>query len=323
MLPGQPMRVIFMGAPDFAVASLQAIIAAGHDVAAVYSKAPSRAGRRGLEIVKSPVHRFAEANDLTIFTPDTLKDVAVQDELRGRGAQTIVVAAYGLLLPQAVLSTPAMGCLNVHASLLPRWRGAAPIQRAIMSGDAMTGVCIMKMEAGLDTGPVCLRETFDISDRTTAGELTESLALVGARLIVTALGRLSLGQLQFVPQIEAQATYAKKVLKAETLIDWTASAVAVRNHIHGLSPSPGAYAEIQFRNRAERVRCLLAEVIEEKGAPGAILDDRLTIACGQGAVRIVLAQRAGKLAMPGAELMRGANLRAGDRFLPHPAVKLD
>lgn len=303
-----------MGAPEFAVPSLRALHAAGHDIAAVLSKPPSRSGRRGLEMAKSPVHRCADALSIRVLTPSSLRDLAALEELRAAAADVFVVAAYGMLLPPAALAIPKLVCLNVHASLLPRWRGAAPIQRAIMAGDLETGVCIMRMEAGLDTGPTCQRESVAIFPSSTAGGLGEELAAVGAKLIVRALEALAQGPLEFRAQDAALANYARKIDKAETAIDWNLDAGSVRNHIHGLSPFPGAHAAIAARTGLERIKCLRAEIAPGRGQPGEVLDERLTVACGHGALRILVAQRAGKSAMDGEALQRGAQIVPGARF---------
>jgi methionyl-tRNA formyltransferase len=310
------MRVIFMGAPEFATPTLSAIVAQGHDVVAVYTRAPRPAGRRGLEVTKTPVHRLAEAHSLPVVTTATLRTVEAQAEFRAFDADVAVVAAYGLILPPPVLAAPKFGCLNIHGSLLPRWRGAAPVQRAIMAGDAETGVDLMRMEEGLDTGPVALEARTPIRASDTAGDLTAILAALGAKLIAEGLPDLAAGRLNFRPQNSQGVTYARKIDKSEAPIDWAADAIRVRNHIHGLSPSPGAYGEIECGGRTERIKILRAAVVDLSGPPGAVLDGEMTVACGMGAIRIVEAQRAGKSAMSGAELMRGAKIATGTRFTP-------
>jgi len=301
------MRVIFMGTPEFSVPVLDAIVAAGHEVAAVYCQPPRPAGR-GKKDRPGPVQRRAEALGLAVRHPVRLKDAEAQAAFAALQADVAVVVAYGLILPQAVLDAPRAGCLNIHASLLPRWRGAAPIQRAILAGDAETGVCIMRMEAGLDTGPVLLREATPIGARDTAGALHDRLSEMGAGLIVTALARLD--SLEPRPQPEAGVTYAAKIDKAETRVDWTLAADEVDRRIRGLSPVPGAWCMAG----EERVKLLASERAEGQGAPGEILDDGLRVACGQGAVRILRLQRAGRGAQDAAEVLRGMALPAGMRL---------
>jgi len=310
------MRVIFMGAPEFATPALSAILAQGHDVVAVYTRAPKPGGRRGLEVAKTAVHRLAEAHALSVVTAATLRTIEAQDEFRAFDADVAVVAAYGLILPPPVLAAPKFGCLNIHGSLLPRWRGAAPVQRAIMAGDAETGVDLMGMEEGLDTGPVAREARAPIRAGDTAGDLTKILAALGAELIAEGLPDLAAGRLIFRPQSSEGVTYARKIEKSEAPIDWTADAIRVRNHIHGLSPSPGAYGEIDCRGGSERIKILRAAVVDRAGPPGAVLDAEMTVACGVGAIRVVEAQRAGRSAMTGAELMRGGKIAVGARFIP-------
>ena len=298
------MRLIFMGTPDFSVPVLDALIAAGHEVAAVYCQPPRPAGR-GKKDRPSPVQARAEALGLAVRHPVSLRTPEAQAEFAALGAEVAVVVAYGLILPQAVLDAPARGCLNIHASLLPRWRGAAPIQRAIMAGDAETGVCIMQMEAGLDTGPVLLREPLAIGADDTAATLHDRLSALGARLIVAALERLD--TLTPEPQPEAGVTYAAKIDKAEARVDWTRPAAEVDRLIRGLSPFPGAWCEIG----GERVKLLESRVTEGQGVPGTVLDDRLAVACGTGAVRLTRLQRAGKAAQDGETFLRGWPVKAG------------
>jgi methionyl-tRNA formyltransferase len=298
------MRVVFMGTPDFAVPALEALVAAGHAVVCVYCQPPRPAGR-GKAARPGPVHRRAVEMGLPVRHPARLRDPAEQAVFAALGADVAVVAAYGLILPQVVLDAPARGCLNIHASLLPRWRGAAPIQRAIMAGDAETGVCIMAMEAGLDTGPVLLRRAVPIGPRDTSGTLHARLGALGAEMIVDALARLD--ELVPAPQPEAGVTYAAKIDKAEARVDWTRPAAEVDRLIRGLSPFPGAWCEIG----GERVKLLLSEVAEGAGAPGTVLDDRLTVACGTGAVRITELQRAGRGAAPAEVVLRGFPVPAG------------
>ncbi len=301
------MRVIFMGTPDFSVPVLDALVAAGHDIAAVYCQPPRPAGR-GKKERPSPVHKRAEALGLTVRHPVSLKPVEVQAELAALGADVAVVVAYGLILPQAVLDAPERGCLNIHASLLPRWRGAAPIQRAIMAGDRETGVCIMQMEAGLDTGPVLLCRSTPIGAEETAGELHDRLSVMGAELIVEALARLD--RLTPRPQPEEGVTYAAKIDKSEARVDWTRPAVEVDRLIRALSPFPGAWTEIA----GERVKLLGSRQEPGEGVPGEVLDDRLKVACGSGAVRITRLQRAGRGAQEAAAFLRGWPVARGARL---------
>lgn len=306
------MRLVFMGTPAFAVPTLMELVGQGHEVVAVYTQPPRPAGRRGLDETKSAVHEAAEALGIEVRHPVSLKDRA--EEIAALGADALVVVAYGLLLPQAVLDAAPLGAFNVHASLLPRWRGAAPIARAIMAGDAETGVAVMKMEAGLDTGPVAMEERIAIGPDDTAGGLTERLARLGADLMGRALGGLERGALTLTPQPEEGATYARKIDKAEAAIDFAQPAAAVRAHIHGLNPWPGAHATIEIGGKPERLKVLLAEVVAGEGAPGTVLDDRLTVACGEGAVRLLRVQRAGRSAVDAADFLRGARVATGDRF---------
>ena len=309
------MRIVFMGAPDFATPTLLEIIRQGHEIAAVYTRAPKPAGRRGLEPTKTPVHQLAERHAIPVLTPASLKDAQAQEEFRAHRADVAVVVAYGLILPGAVLAAPRLGCLNLHASLLPRWRGAAPIQRAIMAGDVETGVSVMRMEEGLDTGPVALEEHIAIDPSATAGEITQALADMGAASMARALPALALGALVFRHQSAEGATYARKIDKSETRVDWRLEAAALRNHIHGLSPSPGAYSEIDLGRGPERVKFLRVAAVAGAGPAGTIIDEAPTIACGDGAIRILEAQRAGKAAMSGEEFQRGAQLGPGARFI--------
>ena len=298
------MRIVFMGTPDFSVAALDALMEAGHEIAAVYTQPPRPAGR-GQKPRPSPVQSRAETLGLTVRSPRSFRDPADIDELAALRADVAVVVAYGLILPQAVLDAPARGCLNIHASLLPRWRGAAPIQRAIMAGDAETGICVMRMEAGLDTGPVLLREAIPIGPSDTAGTLHDALATLGGRLIVEALERLD--KLAPIPQPETGITYAAKINKAEARIDWTRPASEIDRHIRGLSPFPGAWCEMD----GVRVKLLLSEVAECEGAPGTRLENGLTIACGTGAVRLLRLQRSGKGPLGAADFLRGASAGVG------------
>jgi len=295
------MRVIFMGTPEFSVPALEAL-AAQHQVACVYSQPPRPAGR-GKELRKSPVHQRAEALGLPVRTPARLRDPAEQQAFAALGADVAVVVAYGLILPQPVLDAPRLGCLNIHASLLPRWRGAAPIHRAIMAGDRETGVSIMQMEAGLDTGPVLLREAVPIGTEETTAALHDRLSVLGAQLIVSALDRLP--DLVPVPQPEAGVTYAAKIDKAEARVDWSRPAREVDRLIRGLSPFPGAWVEVG----GERVKLLGSRLAAGEGAPGAVLGG-FTVACGTGAVEVTVAQREGKRPLPAVEVLKGLDLPA-------------
>lgn len=298
------LRIVFMGTPEFSVPSLAEIIGAGHDVVAVYSQPPRPAGR-GLAETKSPVHAFAEAAGIAVHTPKSLKTADAQEIFRSHEADAAVVVAYGLLLPQIVLDAPRLGCFNLHASLLPRWRGAAPIQRAIMAGDTETAAMVMRMEAGLDTGPVCLGERVPIGADMTAGELHDALSTGGASLLVRALAALERGSLTATPQPTEGVTYAAKIEKTESRIDFGKSAQSVHDHIRGLSPFPGAWFEMEIDGKHERVKVLRAMCTNGSGTPGALLDDRLTIACASDAIRPLTVQRAGKKAMSATEMLRG------------------
>jgi methionyl-tRNA formyltransferase len=291
-----------MGTPDFAVPTLVELAGGGHDIAAVYTRAPKPAGRRGLETTPSPIAREAERLKLPILTPKTLKPADAADALRAHGADAAVVVAYGLILPKAILEAFPLGCFNLHASLLPRWRGAAPIHRAIMAGDKETGVMVMKMEEGLDTGPVAMAERVAIAPDVTTGELHDRLARLGADLMLRAIGALERGGLQLTPQAATGVTYATKIDKNETRIDWTKPWNEVHDHCRGLSPFPGAWCEIPGIGR---VKILHTTKGDGSGQPGRALDDKLTIACGNGAVRIVELQRAGGRPMAADEFLRG------------------
>lgn len=304
------MRIVFMGTPDFAVPTLHALLDAGHEVVAVYSQPPRAAGR-GMALRTSPVQQAAEQAGLAVRTPQSLKSAEEQERFRALHAGAAVVVAYGLILPRAILDGARQGAFNVHASLLPRWRGAAPINRAIMAGDTETGVSIMRITEGLDAGPVCLEARMPIGVDQTAGELHDELAMRGARLMVHALSALERGQLDCRPQAEEGATYAEKIDPAETRIDWTQPAHEVHNLIRGLSPYPGAWFEIEVNGKPERIRALRSTLAEGAGPPGTLLEDRLTVACGRRAVRLTQVQRAGKKPMPADEFLRGVKLRAG------------
>lgn len=305
------MRVVFMGTPDFAARLLNEIVSRGHEIVAVYTQPPRPAGR-GMAEKKSAVHRLAEVLGLPVRTPKSLKSADAQADFAALDADVAVVAAYGLLLPQPILDAPRYGCLNLHGSLLPRWRGAAPIQRAIMAGDAESGVMVMKMEAGLDTGPVALTAKTPIGAEMTAGELHDRLAALGAPLMAQALDLLARGELPLTPQAEEGACYAQKIEKAEARIDWRRPAQELHDLVRGLSPFPGAFFEADLGHGPERVKVLRARVEEGNGAPGAALDDAGLIACGEGALRLLRVQRAGKGEMDFEEFARGRKLRRGD-----------
>ncbi|WP_234053908.1 MULTISPECIES: methionyl-tRNA formyltransferase [unclassified Xanthobacter] len=306
------MRIVFMGTPDFAVPTLTEIVGRGHEVVAVYTRAPAPAGRRGLDLTPSPVHRVADQFGLPVLTPKSLRSDEAAETFRSHQADVAVVVAYGMILPPAILEAPRLGCLNLHGSLLPRWRGAAPIQRAIMSGDKETGVAVMQMEAGLDTGPVGLVERLPIGPDTTAGELHDRMMLVGADLMARALSALERGGLAFTPQPEAGVTYASKIEKGETRIDWSRPAQEVHDHIRGLSPFPGAW--FPLGTPETRVKVLRSTLAEGNGLPGEALDDRLAIACGSGAVRLQELQKAGKQPMAADTFLRGNALPPGSRL---------
>jgi methionyl-tRNA formyltransferase len=304
------LRVIFMGTPDFATALLKELCVRGHAIAAVYSQPPRPAGR-GMSEKKSSVHQFAETRGLLVRTPKSLRSAEEQEAFRALGADVAVVAAYGLLLPQPILDAPKYGCLNLHGSLLPRWRGAAPIQRAIMAGDRESGVEVMKMDAGLDTGPVALTAKTPICPDTTAGELHDRLAALGAPLMADALDLLAKGELRFTPQSEEGACYAAKIDKAEARIDWRRPAQELHNHVRGLAPFPGAFFEGDLGHGVERVKALQTRIEAGGGAPGAVLDEAGLIACGEGALRLLRVQRAGKGEMAIEEFLRGRKLTRG------------
>lgn len=309
-----PLRVIFMGTPEFSVPTLRAIAEAGHEIEAVYTQPPRAAGRRGLELTPSPVQREAERLGIAVRTPVSLQSEAEQQAFRALRADVAVVVAYGLLLPRSILEAPRLGCLNGHASLLPRWRGAAPIQRAIMAGDTETGMMVMRMEEGLDTGPVAMVEKCAIDPDMTAGDLHDRLMGLGAALIVQALAQLERNTLTFATQATAGVTYAKKIDKAETRVDWTRPAGEVHDHIRGLSPFPGAWCEAEIGGRLERLKLLRSTLSDGAGEPGGILDGRLTVACGSGAIRLVEVQRAGGKPIAAQAFLRGAKLEKGMKF---------
>ncbi len=303
-----------MGAPEFSVPTLRQIVRSGRRVVAVYTRAPKPGGRRGLEIRKTPVHETAESLGIPVHTPASLKTEEAQAAFKSHGADVGLVIAYGLLLPPAILTATQFGCLNLHGSLLPRWRGAAPIQRAIMAGDPATGVDLMRMEEGLDTGPIALREVVPIRPQDTAGDLANRLAQIAAQMAIRGLNALESGSLEFTEQASVGACYARKIDKGETEIDWTRDAEAVRNHIHGLSPAPGAFSNLVIRDKVERIKILRAETASSGGAPGTVLDKAMTVACGKGAIRVLQGQRSGRTALSGRELMRRESLLAGSVF---------
>lgn len=308
------MRIVFMGTPDFAVPALRALLEAGHGVAAVYTQPPRAAGR-GMALRKSPVQQVAEQVGLTVLTPARLKSPEEQERFSALRADAAVVVAYGLILPRPILEATRHGAFNLHASLLPRWRGAAPINRAILAGDNETGVSIMRIAEGLDAGPVCLKSRVPIGTDMTAGELHDALATKGAALMVEALAELERGRLDCKPQPDEGATYAHKLDPAETRIDWKRSARDVHNLIRGLSPSPGAWFEIEINGKGERIKALRAVLAGGSGTPGKVLDKGLTIACGEGAVRLTEVQRSGKKPMAADEFLRGVPIRRGTSLL--------
>ncbi len=305
------MRVIFMGTPEFSVPVFTALKEAGHDIVAVYTRAPRPAGR-GKALRKSPVHLAAERDGIAVLTPRTLRDADVQRRFSSHEADVAVVVAYGLLLPASILNAPAWGCLNLHGSALPRWRGAAPIQRAIMAGDSETAVQVMAMDEGLDTGAICQSETIPIPPDMTAGELHDLMSVRGAALMVRALEELAAGRLRFFPQSDQGITYAAKIEKSETRIDWTRPAEEVHNHVRGLSPFPGAWD--MFELNGARVRVKVLRTVPDaprttdvaNPVPGQVLDADLRIACGRGVLKILRVQRAGRGSMDTPEFIRGA-----------------
>jgi methionyl-tRNA formyltransferase len=307
------MRLVFMGTPDFAVPTLVEIVGRGHEVVAVYTRAPQPAGR-GLELRPSPVEREARQYGLAVLTPSTLRTEEAQETFRAHGADAAVVVAYGLILPKPILDAPLLGCFNLHASALPRWRGAAPINRAIMAGDAETAAVVMKMDEGLDTGPMAIAEQGAIGPDMTAGELHDLLARRGADLMMRALAAAERGTLQLTPQPEAGVTYAAKIDKNETRIDWTRSWQAVHDHCRGLSPFPGAWFDLPDAGGAARVKVLRTTRGEGSGPPGTVIDEELTVGCGEGAVRILELQRAGRQPMKAAEFLRGTPVPVGMRL---------
>jgi len=307
------MRLIFMGTADFAVATLQALDKSAHEICAIYTRPPTPKGR-GLKPARSPVHACAQKLGLPVFTPNNLQDKATQEAFIAQQADLAIVAAYGLLLPAPILAAPKHGCWNIHASLLPRWRGAAPIQRAIMAGDKKTGICLMQMDAGLDTGALLLCKEINIDNKATAGSLHDALAALGAKAVIEGLVHMEANKpLIAKPQAQTGITHAAKISKAETRIDWTRPAAALDAHIRGLSPTPGAWFEVN----GMRVKVLQAEIVEtadEAGDAGQLLDTTPPlIACGRGALRLLQVQKAGKAVMGGADFQRGARLKIGQK----------
>ena len=309
------LRIVFMGTPEFSVPVMTALIGQGYEIIAVYSQPPRPAGRRGLELTKSPIHEKAEEFGIPVFTPKSLKNETEQQIFRELEADVAVVVAYGMLLPKAILEAPRLGCYNGHASLLPRWRGAAPIQRAIMAGDAETGIMIMKMDEGLDTGPVAMVEKVTITANMTSGELHDRLSMVGADLMVRAMAALERDSLKLTPQSEDGVTYAAKIDKAEARIDWSQPAQAVHDRIRGLAPFPGAWCAVEINGQPERVKVLRSVITDGAGKAGEVLDGHLVIACGEGAVALTLVQKAGGKPVSAAEFCNGVKVEAGTILL--------
>ncbi|WP_047461358.1 methionyl-tRNA formyltransferase [Rhizobium rhizogenes] len=305
------LSIIFMGTPEFSVPTLRSLIDAGHKIRAVYTQPPRPGGRRGLDLQKSPVHQAAELLGLPVFTPVNFKDPDERQRFRELDADVAVVVAYGLLLPEAILTGTRLGCYNGHASLLPRWRGAAPIQRAIMAGDKKTGMMVMKMDKGLDTGPVALTREIEISDTMTAGELHDKLMLTGAKAMAEAMNKLEYNELSLTEQPAEGVVYAAKIDKGETRIDFSKPAADVHNHIRGLSPFPGAWFEAEIAGKPERVKVLGSELAEGEGASGEALTDDLVIACNSGAIRLTKLQKAGGKPLAAADFLRGTPIAAG------------
>src|ERR1700681_3388115 len=308
-----PLRLIFMGTPEFAVPTLRALMDHGHQIVAVYTR-PTRPANRGMKLQPTPVEQEARKHGVPVFTPPTLKAWEALQQFREHHAHAAVVVAYGLILPKEILDAPKLGCFNLHASLLPRWRGAAPIERAIMAGDSETGVMVMKMDAGLDTGDVALAARVQITDEITDGELRRDLSEVGAKLMVHAMDDLEHHKLRLVKQSEIGESYAAKIDKIETHIDWNRSARQVLRHIHALSPSPAAWCEMPIGNQAARVRILRCGLADGAGFPGELLDNQLTVACGEGAIRILELQKAGGAPMKAKAFLAGARLRPPARL---------
>ncbi|MFL9503376.1 methionyl-tRNA formyltransferase [Rhodopseudomonas palustris] len=309
-----PLRLVFMGTPEFAVPTLLALAAHGHDIAAVYTREPKPAGR-GMKLQETPVALAAHRLQAPVLTPKTLRTDEALANFRAHEADAAVVVAYGMILPQAILDAPELGCYNLHGSLLPRWRGAAPLNRAIMAGDAETGVMVMKMDAGLDTGDVAMAERIAITDAMTVTDVHDQLARLGADLMVRAMAVLERGGLQLTKQCEDGVTYAAKIDKAEAKIDFAKPARAVLRHIHGLSPFPGAWCELPIEGQPVRIKVLRCALAEGRGTPGEVIDDDLTIACGDGAIRIAQLQRAGKQPMTAEDFLRGTPIAKGVRVV--------
>ncbi len=317
-LAGHKLRLVFFGTPDFAVPVLAALVGAGHEILCVYSQPPRRSGR-GMKETPSPVHKYAAEKGIAVRTPESLKPADVQSALAALNADAGIVVAYGLILPPSILAAPRLGCLNVHASLLPRWRGAAPIQRAIIAGDGETGVTIMQMDSGLDTGDILLAESCPITDRTTAESLHDVLAAMGADLIVRALKEADGGKLTPRPQNEAQACYAEKLKREESQIDWRQSAESIERKVRALNPWPGVWFDLEKGTRIRVLAAELCKVTADKAGTGKVeagqvLDDNLCIACGEGAVRLSLLQRQGKSAMAADAFLRGLPIAVGTRL---------
>ena len=309
-----PLRLIFMGTPDFAVPTLLELVAHGHEIAAVYTRAAKPAGRRGLTLQPTPVEQEARRRGFSVLTPATLNTWEALQEFRSYNADAAVVVAYGLILPKEILDAPRFGCFNLHAALLPRWRGSAPMERAIIEGDSVSGVMVMKMDTGLDTGDVALEAHVQITDATIMGDLRRDLAKVGAKLMAQAMDDLERHQLAFRRQSSVDTTYAKKIDKKETRIDWSKPAHNVLRHIHGLSPYPAAWCEMPIFGQAVRVKILRCELAYGEGRPGELLDDRLTVACGRDAIRILELQKAGGDPMKASVFLSGARLRPPARL---------
>ena len=309
-----PLRLIFMGTPEFAVPTLLELVAHGHEIAAVYTRAAKPAGR-GMKLQPTPVEVEARRLGIPLLTPTTLKTPEALEQFRAHNADAAVVVAYGMILPQAILGTPKLGCFNLHASLLPHWRGAAPINRAIMAGDIETGVVVMRMDAGLDTGDVAMAERMAITDAMTAADVHDALARLGGDLMARAMGALERGKLQLTKQSAEGVTYATKIEKAEARIDWNRPAREVLRHIHGLSPFPGAWSEMPIEGEQVRVKILRCAMASGSGAPGEVLDDHLAVACKEGAIRILELQRAGKQPMKAEDFLHGTSVRVGTRIV--------
>jgi len=308
-----PLRLIFMGTPDFAVPTLRALREAGHEIVAVYTRA-AKPAKRGMKLQPTPVEQEATRLGIPVLTPGTLKPPGAAQEFLAHDADAAVVVAYGMILPKTIIDIPKLGCFNLHASLLPRWRGAAPINRAVMEGDTETGVMVMKMDAGLDTGDIAMAERMAITDAMTAADLHDALAPLGADLMVRAMDALECGKLQLTRQSDEGVSYATKIEKAEARINWNKPARKVLCHIHGLSPFPGAWCEMPIEGEQVRVKLLRCEIADGSGAAGEVLDDLLTIACKEGALRILALQRAGKAPMKAEDFLRGTPLKPPARL---------